>query len=345
MKKKMVSLLLAAVFIIGALSGCGNKSESASKTQDTKTSEGELKVLRAAVMTGQLDQYATEIGLWKGIFKKYGIDLQTTEFVAGVNTIDSVVTGTADVGMMSDYAVVNRFGNTLEETDLKIFSELSGAGAKNGGLYVAPEYADNLEKLDGSKGFMTVAGTVYDYYASQAFNYLGFDETKQNLINTDSSQTQLALVKSGDASAIVALGSSGIYFEQYGWKLAVKSEDMGIETGTYLLAKENFIAENKELLSNYLKALAESVQYVDANIDESAEYLADKLGIKAEDFKLQWQTYQIKTGFSEEAGVHLEEISKWAFEHEKYPKEYNIRDFIDTSVVESAFPENVTIKK
>ena len=52
--------------------------------------------------------------------------------------------------MMADYAAVNRLGNTLDATDLKIFSQISGGGvAQSGGLYVDPKYADDLESLDG----------------------------------------------------------------------------------------------------------------------------------------------------------------------------------------------------
>ena len=111
------------------------------------------------------------------------------------------------------------------------------------------------------------------------------------------------------------------------------------------MAKEGFIAENKELLAEYLKAVYESAQYIDAHLDESAEYLEGKLGVKAEDFKLQWQTYQIKTGFSEEAALHLEQIEDWAYAHDRFDSDYEIRDLITTDVVDIAFPENVTIQK
>lgn len=201
MKKRIISLAAAAVFIIGTLAGCGNSStQTTDKTasSDASSSVGDLVTVRDAVMTGQLDQYATEIGLWQGIFEKYGIDLQTTEFVAGINTIDAVVNGTADIGMMADYAAVNRLGNTLDATNLQIFSQISGGqSALSGGLYVDPKYADDPKSLDGSAGFMYQEGTVTYYYASKCIEYLGLDESKQNLINTDSSQTRLALIQKG----------------------------------------------------------------------------------------------------------------------------------------------------
>ena len=341
MKKRVISLAATAVFILGALSGCGSTS-SDNSTQTTKetteetassdasTSDGDLVTVRDAVMTGQLDQYATEVGLWQGLFEKYGIDLKTTEFVAGINTIDSVVSGTADIGMMADYAAVNRLGNTLDATDLKIFSQISGGGtAQSGGLYVDPKYADDLESLDGSEGFMYQEGTVSYYYASKCIEYLGLDESKQNLINTDSSQTRLALIQKGGASAVYANGSEANYIEDAGWVLAATSQEIGIQTGTYFLATDKYISENKEVLAKFLQAIDESTQYISDHLDESAEYLEGKLGIKAEDFKANWVNYSFEPGFSEEATQHLEDIEKWGFEHGSFPKDYNISNVIN----------------
>lgn len=356
MKKRVISLAATAVLVFGALSGCGSTS-SDNNTQTTKetteetassdasTSDGDLVTVRDAVMTGQLDQYATEVGLWQGLFEKYGIDLKTTEFVAGINTIDSVVSGTADIGMMADYAAVNRLGNTLDATDLKIFSQISGGGvAQSGGLYVDPKYADDLESLDGSEGFMYQEGTVSYYYASKCIEYLGLDESKQNLINTDSSQTRLALIQKGGASAVYANGSEANYIEDAGWVLAATSQEIGIQTGTYFLATDKYISENKEVLAKFLQAIDESTQYISDHLDESAEYLEGKLGVKAEDFKANWENYSFEPGFSEEATQHLEDIEKWGYEHGSFPKDYNIRDFITTEAVDIAYPDKVTLK-
>lgn len=364
MNKRLISIMTAGIVSASVLTGCGSGSTATADagatasttaasteagaasgtTEAAETTTGTLQPLRVAVMTGQLDHYATAIGKWQGIFEEHGIDLEVTEFVYGINTIDAVVNDLADVGNMADYATVNRLGNTLGATNLKIFSQLSGGGtAQSGGLYVAPQYADDLDALDGSEGFMYSAGTVTYYYASQCIDYLGLDESKQNLINTDSSQTRLALIEKGDASAYYASGSEANYIEDAGWQLVATSEDIGITTGSYFLATDEFIAENKDLLAEFLLAVDESTTYINEHLDESAEYLETELGIKAEDFKANWVNYTFEPGFPEEAAVHLEDIEQWAYAHGSFDTDYSIRDFIDTEVVEIAFPDNVTI--
>ena len=174
--------------------------------------------------------------------------------------------------------------------------------------------------------------------------YLGLDESKQNLINTDSSQTRLALIQKGGASAVYANGSEAKYIEEAGWVQVATSQEIGIQTGSYFLSTDKYISENTDTLAKFLQAVDESTQYINDHLDESAEYLADKLGLKAEDFKENWKNYSFEPGFSEEATTHLEDIEKWGFEHGSFPKDYNVRDFINTDVAKIAFPDNVTIE-
>lgn len=337
-KMKIHKIFLAAVLAISSLSlaACannGNKSENGDKP----------RVLRVANMTGQPDQYADYIGIEQGIFEKYGIDVQTTEFVAGINTIDSVVTGTADTGLLADFAAANRFGNTLHATNLVIFSDLSAGSSNNGGIYVAPKYANDTASLDGSEGWITNIGTVSEYYNWQAQTFLGLDPAKQKSIQADSSLTRLALAQNGGASAAVVTGSEIKRFEEQGWVKVADSNDVGINVYAYLITTKEFAEANTELLADYLKALKESFEYINANLDESAEKISGRFGIDADDFKSNWKQLNLRSGLAEDGAAHLSKIKDWAFENGKFPEDYNIRQFYYTKAAKAAFPDEVTV--
>ena len=343
-----ISLLLSAALLLSLLTGCGSgstaESESSAEAETeestvTETGSEELQTIRVAVMTGQPDQYAIYIGTQEGIFEKYGIEVETTEYVAGIYTIDAIVNGTADTGMMADYACANRLGNTLDYTDLVIFSELTMSERNDGGLYVAPEYVDNLEALDGSTGFITMVGTVTEYYVSRVIEYLGLDEDEQNLINIDSTQTALALVQEGSASAYITSGSNATYVESYGWELAVPWSELGIITGSYLLTTEGYLEENAELLANYLLALQESLDYITDHLDEATEKVVENFGVVDDDFQTEWTSYTFALGLSTEGADHLQEIADWALEHGSYDTAYDVRQFYNAAAAEIAFPD------
>lgn len=335
--KRLVKWLALALTAAIVLAGCG-------KQPDADNEEG-LQPLRVAVMTNGFDQYTVLVGLWQGIFEKNGIKLEVTEYGRGINTIDAVANGTADVGNMANYATVNRFGNTFHDTNLIIFSELSGGGLKTGGLYVAPQYADNLDALDGSTGFLTILATVSDYQNSVVMEHLGLDESKQNIIAADSLQTQLALAQKGDASAVYATGSSAKKYEDYGWVLAIPSEELNMIDGAFFITSREYNADHADVLAKFLLSIQESFDYMQEDLQRSGEYLESQIGINADDFVANWSSIICKVGFSEEGAKHLEEMKNWTLKHERFEEDFDIRDFINTDAAEIAVPDKVTVTK
>lgn len=342
--KKRINQILSGLLVgamIFALSGCGKDSGTAGAAEGT---DGLTKV-RLAVMTNGFDHYLAVVALEQGIFEKYGLDVEMTEYGRGINTIDAVVNGTADIGNMADYATVNRLGNTLHDTNLVIFSEQSGGSVQNGGLYVAPEFVDNLQALDGSKGFISILGTVSDYQTSVAIEYLGLDEAKQNIIAADSQQTSLALAQNNEASAIYTSGSAGAYFEKFGWKQAVTSQELGIRTYGYFLTTREYNENNTETLAKFLQASQDSFDYIKANLEDTGKFLEAKIGIKAEDFVNNWSSITSNIGFTQDGADHLQTMEEWAFAHGRFPESYNVKDFINTDAAKLAFPERVTLEQ
>ncbi|MCD7921582.1 MAG: ABC transporter substrate-binding protein [Clostridiales bacterium] len=356
-KGKRAAAILLAGFTAFALAGCGSgdsssdgsaasAGSSAEESSSTATagSDGGLVTVRQALMTGNLDYYIAVIGKAQGIFEEYGVDLEYTEYAYGINTIDAVVNGTADIGNMANYALVNRFGNTSQDTDLIIFSELSSNSGQNGGLYVSPEYADDLSSLDGSIGFITTVGTVWDFYNSAIFEYLGFDESEQNIISTDSTQTALAVVQNNEAAAWYAYGANAEHAEDYGWVLAIPSEELGLTTGAYFVTSQSYNEENTEALAAWLEASQAAYDWINENQEEAAEYMENTTGLDPDDFYSTWESTVCAIGFSQEGVEDLEAMQEWCYANGKYDNEFVVRDFIDTSALELVFPEKVTIE-
>lgn len=345
--RKQIGIILIALLAAISVAGCGKaeitgtQNTKDSSAQQTDSSEGKLQPLRLAVMTGMFNHYTALIGVEQGIYKKYGIDLQITEYPAGINTVDALVTGQADLGFVADFAIVNRIGNTLDSTNLVIVSEVQG-GPVNGGLYVDPQYKDNLAGLDG-KGFVSTVGTVAEYYNSKIFEYLGFDESRQQLLNSDNPQTSLALAQKGDAAAVFASGANAKLYEGIGWVNAVDASKLNINTYSFDVATEDFNKNNGALIAQYLQATQESFEYIVSHLDESAAYLEKTLGVNADVVKADWSAAKSAIGFSEDGALQLEAIEKWAFEKEKFKQDYAIRDYINTDAVKIAFPDSVTI--
>ena len=345
--RKLLSASIVSALLITALAGCSGGSTAPAGTAAAAGGEAEsgtgLRTIRVAFMTGQPDHYAAVIGQEEGFYEKHGLKVEGSEYAYGINTIDAIANGTADVGQCADFAGINRIGNTLDYNKLVFYAELSASTATTGGVYVAPEFADDITKLNDSKGWITSIGTrtEYDNYIAQ--QALGLDPDKQKQVNTDSAQTQLAAATNGDASAVVSSGTQAAKFEELGWVKVATSADIDSSVGAYLVTSKPYIEANADILADYLAALDESVKYINEHLDEVAVRLSEKFGVEPENFKTDWKTPNIIIGFTEDGAKNLERIEEWASTHGRFEKAYNVRDFIVTDAVKKAFPDRVTM--
>lgn len=338
MKKRLWATILSGIMAVSIFGGC------ALNDKPVEIDKTNLTPLKVAVLSGQPEQYAATVGIHQGIFAKYGIDLEIVSCGYGTAAFDAVVSGDADIAEMYDYEVVNRIGNTYGIYNYVVFSEMTPASELSGGLYVAPDYVDNLEALDGSEGFMTTIGTVNHYFMSKAIEWLGIDYDKQNIMNVESVGTALTLAHEECATAYVVSGANTTTIETDEWQQVVSFEELGITTGTYLVADKEYVDENAELIANYLLALEESARCINEDIEKNAIRIADTIGTRKKVFKEIWTTYSLTPGFTEEGAVHLNEIRAWAYDAGHFDAEYDIKEFIDLSVIESVFPDRITVE-
>lgn len=165
-------------------------------------------------MTGNSDHWVAEVGTEQGIFEKYGIELKVTEFAAGINTIDAIVTDQVDIGNLADYAAINRLGNTQDDTDLRLIANFSSSST--GKLYVNPKEVTSLTDLSG-KGLVTLAGTVWDYWNAKTLEQAGIEGDQQVLVNVDSAQAALGVMTTGEGVAFWASGTNAKNLRKQGW--------------------------------------------------------------------------------------------------------------------------------
>ena len=99
-------------------------------------------------------------------FADYGITYVTTEFAAGINTIDALTINQLDIGNFADYAGVNRIGNTVSETHLKTIVNTGNNNSYE--LYVNPEKIKSGDDLKGAN-LVSMPGVVFEYEYGKAF--------------------------------------------------------------------------------------------------------------------------------------------------------------------------------
>ncbi len=341
MKKKLLSLLLILGLITGA-AGCGNsnntRSTGTNAGENQTSEEGSLENVRLGVFTGGPDQYLAVVGKEQGIFEKHGINLEITEFAAGINTVDAIVTGQSDVGMIADFAGINRIGNTQENFNIRIIGRYTTA--KNYSLYVNPDEVTKLEDLSG-KGLATMPGTILDYYNALTYEKANIKEEDQKLVNVDSGQTVLSVFESGDAVAFWTAGTTAKKLEESGMKEFLTMEDLGVSVDAYYVSSDSYIKEHADTLEKFLSAIKETEEWILANQETAAEIIEGKTGVPQEQVLQNLESNQLLLDFKQDSIDHLNEIKEWALNAGIFEKDFEIKDFVDTTVLENLFPDDV----
>ncbi len=349
--KRAGSILFVMTFL---LIGCGKadqaekntvsagKEQEIEKQNDTEKDVAQDAVtIRVGVNSGDQNQVLKIIDKHTGLFSNKGINFETTDFANGINTIDAIELGQLDIGLFADYAGINRFGNTIGNTELKAFTQFYVSDKSF--LYVNPEHISKPEDLY-TASLISCAGVVYEYYYGKLFDKYGIDASKITLKNVSSVQEALALASQGTGDAFWANAQTKSMFEQYGWKEYVSIGDIGATQYAFLVAKDSYLKEHQEDVVRFLETSEEGIDYINEHLDEVAQWVEDETGLDKDLYISSWKGIEHGFGFTEEAYEDLNEVKTWCYENGKFDTDFNVSDFINTDALEALEPDKVTWK-
>lgn len=225
MKKKLITGIMSVVIAFTALTGCGSVAGSKASASSRKTtassdaaaskSSGSLTNVRLGIMTGYVDQIIAIVAQQKGFYKENGLNVTTSEYAAGINTVDAATTDQIDIGLVADYAYVNRIGNTAGDSELRLIANF--ASSSNTSLYVNPKTVKSLSDLKG-KNIIELPGTVWEYWAALSIQSAGLTTKDVHLTKVSSNAEALAVAQSGEGDAFWANGEPESKLQELGWK-------------------------------------------------------------------------------------------------------------------------------
>ena len=354
-RKRFLSLFFTIVLACGLMLGAAGCSGSSSEEEEDSSSEdasadeeeeadasadaGELTTFRWAVTSATTDQYMSIIGLSEGIFEEYGLDVEVTEFGSGSNTVDAVLLGEADIGVHSDYALINRISSTVDTTEIKVVgrfaTNISGAH-----FYVNSDTITDLSDLAGKK-IATMPGTIWEFWTSKTLELAGLTEDDVELVEVDSAATAITAMSTGDADAYWGTGATASKLDEAGYTRLVELADIDLTTDFYFIVAEGY---DEELLTAFFEALNDVQAWMAENPEEAASIIADEIGTDADDLQAILECYELTIDFTQGTLDLLYEIKDWALENDVIETDFEFENYLDLSVLESLYPENVEVE-
>lgn len=74
---------------------------------------------------------------------------------------------------------------------------------------------------------------------------------------------------------------------------------------------------------------------------KAAEIIEEKTGIPQEQILQNLESNQLLLDFKQDSIEHLNGIKEWALDAGLFEKDYEIKDFVDTAILEKLFPNDV----
>lgn len=217
----------------------------------------------------------------KGYFKEEGIDPIVQSYAYGVDTVDAVLAGQADFGIIMDMPLVSRLSSG------KLVSPAIAGMPKAGfhKLYVE----SSIDVPAGLKGktIGVAAGTAQEFVTRNYLIQNGLDPEKDvTVVNFTDLFSIVGAMKAGrlDAAWIWGEGVDAIKPDS-NFKFIADDNIVNVGGSALLATSKVFATDHPELMVKSLKAMSKAADFINANMDEAADIVARKLGADTEKVK------------------------------------------------------------
>ncbi|GAA4111039.1 ABC transporter substrate-binding protein [Aminobacter aganoensis] len=220
-----------------------------------------------------VDAYTTGSQIWvakeKGFFEKEGIDPQITTFATGVEAIDALLIGRADMAVGLDFPIVSRIQGGKLTVLAGIFHSTPGFHK----LVVSNEIKEAKDLVGKKLGI--AAGTAQHLVTMKYLEENGIAEDKVEIVGFTSLLEIVASLRSGRIDAAF-VWADGTQKSIDGGERYVLTDDAAAKrnSSAYIAAQTDFTEKHPELTVATLRALNEASAFITANKDEASAIIA-----------------------------------------------------------------------
>lgn len=345
-KKEIIASVIITAIVVGSIVYLAIPTKIVEK-EVIVPAEEELN-MEGASFVWAVDAWLGTMGIRAakelGFFEEENLDVTINDYGMGIDTLDAILAGTAEMGNCATYAFIIRAG----KGDIGLCSFDVGWGAPIG-LW-AREDIKNYEDLEGKK-IATVPGSVWDYTWYNALEKGGLTKEDVEMVSFASGVDYLAAAKTGDVDA-------GIFWD----KLYLTAEETLKPDGWHVLAdfidvlgpevkaewslipvKASWAKENPDVVARALRAVRRGSEWANLNPMEAAKLAEKTLGVPAEEAYWIIASNHHYVGISDGYIEKLKEIYDWTVEQEII-EEFDLDSKIITEPLMKLDPNLVTYK-
>ncbi len=210
----------------------------------------------------------------KGLFRKYGLDVEVIVTGQGGTAVSALLAGDIQTASSAGDALVNA---ALHGGDTVMIAGVINKGLQR--IMVRPEIKTPAD-LKGKKIGVTRIGAVSHFVLLMMLKRWNMGPTDVQVVQVGSSPNMLAALDKGGIDGAVLTIPSMFVAEDRGYKVLIDLADTDIYyLHTMIASTRSYIKNNRDKVIRYLKGFLEGIAFFKQNRKESLEVVKKKLRI------------------------------------------------------------------
>lgn len=334
--KKIVVAAIAAVFAI-TLMGSGQWPFPNFWTTDSGTPEsitiGYSPFESVALLCIAEDQ---------NFFSHNGLNVTSRKYDTGVGALDGLLNGEVDIVVgTNEFPLV---GRALQKERIRTI----GSIAKSEFIYLIGRKDRGIENVTNLKGKRvgTTFRTIAHFYLGRFLELHGMNMQDITLVDLKTPAEWVNAVADGDIDAVAtAQPYANAARDRLGDNAVVWSAQSSQPLYTQAISTDEWIIEHPELVSKFLKSLAEAEEYVNTHPTESKAIVQKRLNLSAEYVDTVWQQNQYSLSLDQSLILAMEDEARWMIKNNLTTEKQvpNFLDYIHEDGLKAIKPDAVNI--
>ena len=331
-KAQRILIGIAIIVVIGISAG-GCQGQSGKPEQFEKVTIG----ISVTSLLPALVHIAEE----RGYFLEEGIDVEVKGYPTGKAALAATFSGEVDMGTVADTPIVS---NSFERNDFAVFVTILDSAQHAKVLARSDRNINAPQDLVGKK-VATTLGTTAHFFMDRFFIVNSIDYSDLEIVDIKPGE-MVEAITNGDVDAIFAWEPNIIKSqESLGDNAIVLPGDVGYLQTFSLVAKNEYIETNPELMRKIISALVKAEQFTNDNREESVDIIASRLETDRRDIDRLWGGYSFRLSLTQTLIVTLEDVARWEIRSNMTGKTEvpNYLDYIHIDALEEVAPDAISI--
>ncbi|MDR3230477.1 MAG: aliphatic sulfonate ABC transporter substrate-binding protein [Synergistaceae bacterium] len=305
---------------------------------NTKMAEGAekkyegLKIRWATQPSQTQAAIAEELGYFKEEFEADGVTVELRTFASGPPIIEAFAAGELDFGQVGNQPAIQAVANGI---GIGIIGAYMSSDGSHLGLVARND--------SGIKSLSDIRGKKIGYTVGSESHQILLKFIRS--VNLTEDDAQLINLQIGDINTSLVSGAidGGVAWEPYltgilnnGTTHLVTNAVGFNSSSSVIIGKKAFLEQYPELTTRLLKVLDRSVKWSDKNRTESIQRLSKRTGVAESAYEASFKSLNFELYLDKNRVDALADTEKFLFDRGTIRKDFDLREFIDTSYLEKA---------